>query len=44
MVIAAMKLKDAYLDSVGEDKGGMFLKNRMYINSTETDHQPRWYA
>ena len=44
MVIAATKLKDAYLDSVGEGKGGMFRKNSMYIIYSETDHQPRWDA
>ena len=30
--------------TVGEDEGGMFRKNSMYIIYSETDHQPRWDA
>ena len=29
------------LDSVGEGERGMFQKNSMYINHSETGHQPR---
>ena len=34
-------VQNRLLDSVGEDKGGMFWENSMYIIYSETDHQPR---
>ena len=34
-------VQNRLLDSVGEDEGGMFRKNSMYIIYSETDHQPR---
>ena len=37
-------VQNRLLDSVGEDEGGMFWKNSMYIIYSETDHQPRWDA
>ena len=37
-------VQNRLLDSVGEGEGGMFQKNSMYINYSETDHQPRWDA
>ena len=35
-------VQNRLLDSVGEDKGGMFWKNSMYIIYSETDHSPGW--
>ena len=37
-------VQNRLLDSVGEDKGGMFQKSSMYIIYGETDHQPMWDA
>ena len=37
-------IQNRLLDSVGEGKGGMFLREQhrnMYIIKGETDHQPR---
>ena len=34
-------VQNSLLDSVGEDEGGMFRENSMYIIYSETDHQPR---
>ena len=37
-------VQNKLLDSVGEDEGGMFQENSIYIIYSETDHQPRWDA
>ena len=34
-------IQNRLLDSVGENEGGMFWKNSIYIIYGETDHQPR---
>ena len=34
-------VQNRLLDSVGDNEGGMFWKNSIYIIYGETDHQPR---